>query len=134
MMNFISNPSLMISFGLLLLRIALGAFMLTHGLPKWRNFTQLSAQFPSVFGFTPRRSLELSIFAEVFCSVLIILGLFTQFAAIPLLITMIVAAFFIHRQDPFVKKELAMMYGTISLFLFFSGGGVLSLDYLLFNH
>ena len=121
-----------IDVALLIARIGVAALMLTHGLPKLQ--TLLSAdpvQFPSVFGLSATVSLALTVFTEVICSVLLLIGLGTRLFAIPLIITMLVAAFYIHGADPFAKKELAIMYLLPYLVLFFAGGGKYSLDHLL---
>jgi putative oxidoreductase len=52
-------------------------------------------------------------------------------ATIPLIITMSVAAFVAHGADPFGKKELALLYLVIYLFLLFAGSGKFSIDYLI---
>ena len=41
---------------------------------------------------------------------LLIIGLFTRQAVIPLIITMLVAIFVIHGDDPFKDKEMAILY------------------------
>jgi uncharacterized membrane protein YphA (DoxX/SURF4 family) len=42
----------------------------------------------------------------------LVLGLATRLAAFPLLFTMLTAAFFIHGDDPWAKKELAVLYAV----------------------
>lgn len=118
-----------ISLGLLLLRLFTGVFMLTHGLPKLRQFTVYAQRFPPIAG-NAKISLSLSIFAEVVCTGLVILGLFTRLAAVPLIINMGVAVFRFHGKDPFAKKEMALLYGIVFLVLMLSGAGIFSLDYL----
>lgn len=117
---------------LLLLRILVAAFMLTHGLPK---FNQLIAgegdDFRTILGMGPVLALTMTVFAEALCSVLIGLGLFTRLAAIPLIITMMVAAFIAHAPDPFGRKEMALLYMLIYITLLVLGSGKYSLDYLM---
>lgn len=117
------------SFGLLILRIFAGATMaIAHGWGKLKGFSEMSSQFPDPIGVGSPTALGLAVFAEFFCSIAIVLGLFTRAAAIPLLITMLVAAFMIHGSDPFQKKELALFYGTVFLTLVFTGAGKFSID------
>ena len=59
------------------------------------------------------------------------LGLLTRWAAIPLLITMLVAVFMIHIDDPFGKMEKGLMFGSFFLALFFTGAGQFSIDALI---
>ena len=119
------------NIGLLIFRLVIGGFMLTHGLQKLNNFDMMSAVFPDPLGVGSTLSLGLIIFAEFFCSALIILGLFTRLATIPLMIGMIVAAFIIHGNDPFAVKELSLFYLSLYVGLIFTGAGKYSLDYLL---
>lgn len=117
---------------LLLLRITVAAFMLTHGLPK---LTKLLAggeiKFADPLGFGPELSLFLAVFAEFVCSILVGIGLATRLAAIPLMVTMAVAAFISHGADPFGRKELALIYLLIYIFLFLAGSGKYSVDHII---
>jgi putative oxidoreductase len=73
-------------------------------------------------------SLTLAVFAEFFCSVLVIFGLMTRLAAVPVVIMMTVAISLIHAADPIEKKELAFLYLVPFLALIFTGAGRYSLD------
>ncbi|MFD1613576.1 DoxX family protein [Gelatiniphilus marinus] len=117
---------------LLILRVVIGIFMLTHGWGKLVTlFGSGPIQFPDPLGVGATASLALTVFSEVVCSILLILGLATRFAAIPLLITMLVAAFVIHANDGFAKQEFALLYAVIYLSIAIIGAGKYSLDYLL---
>lgn len=117
--------------GLLILRIVLGSFMMRHGFGKMEHFSEIAPDFYSFLGLGGKISLGLVIFSEFFCSIFLILGLFTRIAVIPLIITMIVIIFIIHADDPIGKKELAYLYfgGYITLLL--KGSGKFSVDYLM---
>lgn len=65
--------------------------------------------------------LSLIIFAEFFCSIALILGLFTRLATIPLIIGMGVAAFVAHGADPFSVKEMSLLYLGIYVTLLLTG-------------
>ena len=97
--------------GLLILRLAVGILMLTHGIPKLLNFSQLveAGTFLPVLG-SATLGLSLAIFAEVLMSLFLIAGLFTRIATLPLIVTMLVAAFVAHAGDPFSSKEPALLY------------------------
>ena len=71
--------------------------------------------------------------AEVVAAILLILGLGTRFVLIPLIITMLVAFFIVHADDPFSKKELALLYLIPFISLFLTGPGKYSLDALIFK-
>ncbi len=120
-----------LNFGILLLRLTVAGFMLTHGWPKLlRLFEGGEIKFGDPLGIGPVLSLILVVFAEVLCSILIGIGIWTRLATIPLMITMGVAAFISHGNDPFGRKELALMYLLIYIFLFISGGGKYTLESL----
>lgn len=120
--------------GLLLFRVVVGGFMLTHGLGKLSMLTGPDPiQFADPFGMGQTTSLALTVFAEVVCSFLIILGLATRLAVIPLAITMAVAFFYIHMNDEFGSKELSGLYLMLYVFLIIAGSGKISIDYLISN-
>lgn len=119
--------------GILLLRLGFGAAMMVHGIQKLNKFAELSGSFPDPMGVGSYASLCLAIFSELVCSILLMLGLLTPFALVPLIITMIVAMFIIHGQDPWGKKELAFLYLASYLALLFIGPGRYSLDQKLFG-
>ena len=114
----------------LILRVTLGAFMLTHGWKKLCSFTEKSGVFPDPLGIGSFLSLSLATFSEFFCSILLILGLLTRFASFNLLITMLVAGLIFHFKDPFAQKELALLYAAGFLYFTLAGSGAYSLDQL----
>ena len=117
----------------LFLRLFIGALMLTHGLAKIMAYRELSAVFWDPIGIGSQVSLVLSIIAEVGCSVLLIFGIFTRLAVLPLLVNMLVAVFVVHGSDAFAVRELAVLYLGVYLVIFFWGGGRYSVDNLLFR-
>ncbi len=117
------------SVGLLILRLYAGGMMFfAHGLGKFQSFGEKSSMFPDPLGVGSPLSMGMAIGAEVFCSLAIILGLATRAAALPLIVTMLVAAFIIHGDDPWAKKEFALMHLLPYLVLLFTGAGAYSLD------
>lgn len=117
--------------GLLLLRVSLGfTMLLLHGWSKFQNFDTIAPKFLPLFGLPSSLSLALAVFAEVACSVLLILGLFTRFAALNLAVTMAVAFFIAHKGAFTGDKpgELAFIYLTGFVALIFTGGGKYSAD------
>lgn len=127
-------------FGLFILRVCFGLMMLIgHG---WGKFQRLTSgepiRFSDPLNIGPELSLFLATFAEVGCAALIIIGLATRFAAVPLLITMLVAAFIQHAGDPFFRmpdvrgfKELSLLFGSAFAALIFTGPGAFSIDRLI---
>ena len=121
-----------VNTALFILRVVIGIFMLTHGWGKMETlFSGEPIQFADPIGLGTTFSLALAVFAEVLCSILLIIGLGTRLAAIPLLITMLVAVFIIHANDGFDKQEFALLYALIYLTIAIIGAGKYSLDYLI---
>ena len=116
---------------LLILRVAFGLMMMVHGWQKIENFGAISEKFADPFGIGPAPSLALAIFAEFFCSLLLVVGFLTPIALAPLIITMLVAVFYAHGSDPWSKKELGFAYLMVYLVLLFSGPGRYSIDHRL---
>lgn len=120
------------SWATLLLRLVSGGFMLTHGIGKLQMLMAgKGADFADPIGLGPVFSLALTVFAEVLCAVLILVGFKTRLATIPLMITMLVAAFVVHMDDPWNKKEFALLYLAIYAALFILGSGKYSIDGML---
>lgn len=118
--------------GLLLFRITIACFMLTHGLPKLTMlFAEEPVQFADPLGMGQTTSLVLTIIAEVVCAFLIIIGLLTRIAAIPLIIAMAIAFFYIHMADDFGTKEKAGLYLISFVLLLITGPGRYSFDNLI---
>ena len=122
-----------IDAGLLVLRVAIGCFMLVHGIQKVMGFAEMADKFPDPIGMGNQLSLIMAIGAEVGCSVLLILGLGTRLAAIPLAFTMIVALFVVHASDPWKVKELAAIFLAVYVSLVLTGGGRYSLDHCIWQ-
>ncbi len=118
------------SLGLLALRLGAGGMMLfAHGWEKLTQFGTKSAYFPDPLGLgSSSLSLALVVFAEVFCALAVIVGAATRFAAFALVVTMLVAAFVFHADDPFADREMALSYLSGFLALMFCGAGQFSVD------
>jgi len=123
-----------INFILLLLRITVGVLMLTHGVGKFIHlFGSEPIKFPDPIGLGATTSLALATFAEVLCSILLIIGLITRLATIPLIITMLVAAIIVHADDGFGRQELPLFYAATYLAIAIAGAGKFSLDNWLYK-
>lgn len=120
---------MLLDVGLLILRLGAGGLMLFgHGLKKALKYATLSETFSDPLGIGPVHSLNLAIFAEVVCAAMVMIGLATRVAAINVAGTMAVAAFIVHRADPWPKPELAIVYLVPFLVLVFTGAGRFSID------
>ena len=120
-----------VNLALLIARIAIGVMMIYHGIPKIDMFNDSPVQFIDFLGLGAEITLGLAIFAEVVCSFLILIGLATRFATIPLIITMLVAVLQVHGADPFSAKEMGLHYLLVYVMLLLMGAGQYSVDHIL---
>jgi len=114
--------------GVFLLRVAVSLMMLSHGVPKVLEYETLVQSFPDPLNVGTETSAMLIVFAEVGCSVLLLLGLFGRFASAALFIAMMVAASVHHFDDPWAMKELPLLYASVYACLTLTGPGSLSID------
>lgn len=134
------------SVGLLILRLGIGGYMLTHG---WGKVQMLLAgdfdKFDDPIGLGNTLSLVLVVTAEFLGALLVMLGAATRFAAATVVIAMTVAALVAHGSDPWTmgegyrlfmsgeskswaSKEPALLYLIPFLALVFTGAGRFSID------
>jgi putative oxidoreductase len=73
------------------------------------------------------------VFAEFFCSLLIIAGFLTRPALFFLIIVMAVAAFIVHANDSLADREHALLYLFVYLAVFITGPGKFSMDNKIFK-
>ena len=128
---YLKRPGRLASFGLLLLRLTIGALMIHHGQEKLADPQQfantyvasLHLPFPLFFAYAAG-------FSELIGSWLVILGLFTPLGALALSGTMTVAAYQHISTAGFniYVLELVLLYLGGSLALLFNGPGRFSFD------
>lgn len=121
----------------ILIRIVIGLIFLSEGIQKFLFPDILGPGRFEKIGFTdPSFWAYFTATFEIICSLMILIGLFTRIAAIPLLIIMITA--FISTKLPLLIDKgfwvMAHEYRTdfamtlLLIYLVFSGGGSLSFD------
>jgi putative oxidoreductase len=120
-----------INIALLLLRLAVGILMLTHGVPKLGKLLAGDFSFPDPIGIGPQASLIMATFAEFFCSLLVIVGYKSRLAVMPLIVTMLVALLIVHGDDSVLKHWNILLYLFAYGILLHLGGGKYSLTYYL---
>jgi putative oxidoreductase len=122
------------SLGLLVHRIVFGGFMLVgHGSGKLLSFGEKAASFPDPLGIGGPPAMAGAIFAEGLCALLVVLGVATRAAVLPLIFTMAVAALLVHADGPLFlpgagAREPALLYVAGYLTLLFTGAGDYSVD------
>jgi len=121
-------------FGYLFLRVSAGGTLLwQHGWPKLMAFSERANDFADPFGLGPAFSLILILVAEVLCALLVVLGLWTRIALVPLIIAMAVITFMVKGDADFGEKELAFMYLFAFVSILFTGSGRFAIDRIKFS-
>lgn len=126
-----------LNFGLLVLRLGIGAAFIVHGLPKlqagpegWAKTGHAVSNLGIDFGYQAFGLM--AGLAEAGGGLLLILGLFTRLACIPMLITMIVAtASALSHGEGFGGAAHPLEDGVVFLALLITGAGRYSLDHKL---
>lgn len=120
------------SIGLLVLRIVFSLTLIYgHGWGKLIGWAERSSSFPDPIGLGSPVSLALAIGAEVFCALLLLVGLGTRLVALPIIITFVIVTFVVHSGDAFGKVELPLLFLAAFTTLAFTGAGDFSLDAVL---
>jgi putative oxidoreductase len=116
--------------GLLVLRLGLGlSLFLKHGLEKLTSYSHLVAHFPDPIGIGPQLGLAYALFTDAICSLLVILGLGTRWAAALIIFNLLVVVVFVHQmnlRDSHVETVLLYIVGYLAILI--CGPGRLSLD------
>lgn len=117
------------NIGLLILRVGFGCMMIVHGLQKLKIIISGGANsWLNPIGIGSSTSLYLATFAELFCSLALVFGIFTRVSSFVLAFTMFIAAFVFLKSATWADKELAILFFVGFLALIFLGGGDYSLS------
>jgi len=111
-----------------LLRMGMGMLLMPHGYDKLVHFKSYSQGFLDPFGLGGAFSLALVVFAEFFCSLFLMIGLFTRLTVVPILIEMAVVVFQAHDGDLFGKGEPGALFLVGLLPILLCGPGRASVD------
>lgn len=114
----------------LLLRVGCcGLMFYNHGLDKWNTWIKgEGADWPDPLGVGAAFSLFGTVLGETVCAFLMVIGLFTRFAAVYFCFVMCVVAFALHWKDPLYDKEHALLFVITGMALFILGPGRYSID------
>jgi putative oxidoreductase len=113
---------------MLVLRIAMGALMMAHGYQKLVGFSSMKSDFYNLLGMGSTLSLAFCIFAEFFCALFVMIGLFTRLVTLPLIISTSIALFDVHAMDFFNTGEKASLFLSGYIVLLLLGPGRASVD------
>jgi len=122
--------------GLLALRITVASpLLIKHGLEKVLTFSAMAQHFPDPIHIGPVPSLVIAALADFVCTILLILGLATRWAALFSLGNLFVAWAFVHNFTFFGEAgghgELIVVYMGVMLTLALAGPGRYSVDFML---
>lgn len=116
------------NLGMFILRVVLGLLVASHGYAKLIKFGTLKYKFMNFMHLGSTTSLSLVIFAELICSVFLILGLFTRIASVFIIITMIVVVFIASQGNIFAQGERGAIYLAAAIMILLCGPGRISVD------
>jgi putative oxidoreductase len=121
----------------LLTRLFVGYFFVETGLGKVQNLDAMTQRFIEWGIPAPAFNAALSGYTELIAGVLIVIGLATRLACVPMIINMIVAVVTVKLRgvaglSDFVELD-EPLYALSFLWLLFVGPGKVSLDYQLFR-
>jgi putative oxidoreductase len=121
-------------WGLLCLRVWFGlSLFLKHGWEKPTNFAQMSQHFPNPLHIGSVPSLIFALTSDAICSILVLLGLGTRWAALLIVVNISVAWAFVHHFQFFGRGsdhgEAVVLYLGGFLVLAIMGPGRYSLDH-----
>lgn len=128
---FLSVRTVALDAAILIIRVPAGLFLIQYGYEKFSKYSEWSKDFPDPLGVGSPVSLALCISAELVAAGFLVLGLFTRFALVPLIINMAVVGFVIHANDPMRTKEHALTFLFTFIALFLIGPGKYSIDNFL---
>ena len=117
-----------LNLGLLILRFGFSIGLMTHGYGKFLRVINGNFKFGDPLGIGATPSLILASFGEFIAPIFIIIGFKTKIFSFFPIATMLVAALIVHSDDPFAKKELALLYLFGFLIVFLMGPGKYSID------
>jgi len=121
-----------IDTALLLFRVTIALSMMhTHGLKKVLDFEAAVAHIPDPFGIGGEASVLIAIFANIVCTLLVIIGLATRLSALCILAVTLVGLFVVHANDPWTVKDIPLMYSTCFAFIAYVGAGRYAIDHLI---
>tara|TARA_R110000772_G_scaffold23252_4_gene62316 strand:- start:311 stop:709 length:399 start_codon:yes stop_codon:yes gene_type:complete len=120
--------------GLLVFRVfAAFALIKAHGLPKLLHFQETLQHIPDPLGMGSTFSAYFAIFTNLFCAVLVALGLFTRASAFLIFSLTITGLLLVHFNDSSKVQDVPLLYSIVFGYIAYMGAGKYSLDFKLRN-
>ncbi|KKB62907.1 LysR family transcriptional regulator [Robbsia andropogonis] len=118
-----------VDLGLLFLRTSASILLLAvHGWPKIINYTSQLQLIEDPLKIGRWFSLDFAIFAEVICPILMIVGIATRLAALPILIIIVMAVAIVHPDWSLAEGQFAWMLLIIFATVAIAGPGKYALS------
>ena len=133
MKRIVGYQTLNTDLAALILRLIFGGLFVRYGYMKLASYDTILPMFQDIIGIGAKLSFNLVIFAELFCGFFVLIGLLTRLSVIPIFITMAVAFFVAHKNDPFDMKAISFVFLGLSIVVFLLGSGKFSIDRFLFK-
>jgi putative oxidoreductase len=127
----INYSSFAFNVSMLIMRLVFGGMMIRHGFTKLTKFNEVAPTFIDPFHIGTKASLALVVFAEFFCALFLVIGLFTRGALVALVICMAVAVFIYHKGQSLDESEAAVLYLGAYAAMILLGPGKFSVDGLV---
>lgn len=110
--------------GLLFMRVAAAVLLLLiHGLPKLLDWSSELQRIEDPFGLGASLTLGLAVFAEVFCPLLLILGICARLACLPVIAVLLVALVVVHPEWSLEQGQFAWLFLVLYAGLALTGPG-----------
>jgi putative oxidoreductase len=115
--------------GLLFLRASGALFLLfVHGLPKLLDFHHQLQLIEDPFHLGATLTLLMAIFAEVLCPLLIVAGVLTRLACLPIIFLLLVALLCVHPEWTLDQSQFGWLLTLIFTSVLIAGPGRLALN------
>lgn len=119
-----------VSVGLLFLRMFGGTLLILGRSRTWSTMISVNAGLAgtSLLGLGGEVGWFLTLFSECLCTILVMLGVFTRFTALPPLVAMVVQALALQAGTAWSVREMYLLYALPFFVLSFTGPGDYSVD------
>ncbi len=119
------------AFGVIILRVVAG-WRLIAGVADYafgiKPISEVAGFFEQLHIPVPMLSATVSIYVQLVCGILFLIGLWVRPAALIMIVNFIIAILAAHTHDPIEKSFAAWALLAMSVCLLFTGGGKLSLE------
>ena len=133
-LTYITPASTVLHIALLVFRIAVSIeLVLAHGLKKLGIGVATAEVVPNPLHLPETINNAFAIAGNLVFPWLVMLGLFTRLAILPILAITLTGYFVVHWHDSLLEKDTPFMYSISFIFLWVVGPGKYSLDNLIYQ-